>query len=108
MDRYLNISYVAIQILVSIISLVFIWGTFFSGNQEMNGLLLFYSVLLIINIFLGLFSSSNKLRESKGKNTQIMVYAPFLLFIIGGIVSKLGFVLMVIALLIQYRSNKLA
>lgn len=99
-NKGLTAIYIGLQSLIVLIALFFLSSNFYTENLQMH--LLLSSFLLMSNCVLGMFSAISNLRKPNNLMMKIMTYAPFLLFLIGGIVLTIGVVLMLLASYMRY------
>lgn len=98
--KLLNNIYMAVQSLVGLIALFFIWGLFHTFTFEPP--LLVGTILIVCNFTFGMFFAIKNTKSPKNIYMRIITYTPFLLFFIGGIVLILGVMLMIIASYMRY------
>ena len=103
MEKKLNYFYLVIQGILMLISLVFLWGILDALIQQVGGWIFVDALLLIIELAVGITYGVKNLKEPSDKNLRIMTYIPFLLFIEGGIIATLGFILMGTAMYLRFK-----
>jgi len=103
-NKGLTAVYIGLQSLIILIAVFFLFSNFYTESVQTH--LLLSSLLLVGNCVLGMFSAIQNLRMPNDRMMKIMTYAPFLLFLIGGIVLTLGVILMLLASYTRYTFAK--
>lgn len=93
--------YIVLQTVITIIALIGLSLSFQILIQKAGSFFFIELFMIIFQGSLGLHFSIKSLEKPSEKYATYLVYLPFILFIEGGVLATLGFILMIVAMFMK-------